>query len=281
VTPLAIDLSVTKTASQVSPEVGQPVSFTVQITNSPVAGSPATTATGVTVLDPLPAGFSFSTSSATQGTYSALTGIWTVGSLGVGANASLTITGVPTTTVPITNVAQVNSADQVDVDSVPGNSIATEDDQDSVTITPIQPPRPAIAVVKSTNGLAPNSATGGPVVPVGSTVTLRYVVTNAGDVPLAGVQVRDDNGTAANTADDFFATFVTGDANSNSLLDLTETWDFQAQRTATPGNHVNRARATAVGNNETVSADTVSNHTAVTIGQPRGKRRLLASRFRT
>ena len=45
-------------------------------------------------------------------------------------------------------------------------------------------------------------------VPVGSTATFTYVVTNAGNVPLSGVAVRDDNGTPANPADDFDATFV-------------------------------------------------------------------------
>ncbi len=47
--------------------------------------------------------------------------------------------------------------------------------------------------------------------PVGSTVTFTYVVTNTGNVPLSGVAVRDDNGTPANPADDFDATFVGGD----------------------------------------------------------------------
>ena len=50
---------------------------------------------------------------------------------------------------------------------------------------------------KSTNGTNNNSppcAT----VPIGSTVTFTYVVTNTGNVPLAGVSVRDDNGTPGN-----------------------------------------------------------------------------------
>ena len=41
------------------------------------------------------------------------------------------------------------------------------------------------------------------IVPVGSTVTWTYDVTNAGNEPLKNVAVTDDNGTPGNTADDF------------------------------------------------------------------------------
>ena len=47
--------------------------------------------------------------------------------------------------------------------------------------------------------------------------------------------VRDDNGTPADPADDFDATFVGGDADADGLLDLTETWTFTASRIATAG----------------------------------------------
>ena len=59
-------------------------------------------------------------------------------------------------------------------------------------------------------------------------MTFTYVVTNTGNVPLSGVTVRDDNGTPADPADDFNATFVGGDADADGLLDPTETWTFTA-----------------------------------------------------
>ena len=62
--------------------------------------------------------------------------------------------------------------------------------------------------------------------PIGSTVTFTYLVTNAGNVPLSGVTVRDDNGTPANPADDFNATFVGGDADADGLLDLDRDLDL-------------------------------------------------------
>ena len=80
---------------------------------------------------------------------------------------------------------------------------------------------PALNVVKLTNGTE-NNAAPGPVVPAGSTVTFSYVVTNPGNVPLSGVAVSDNNGTPANLADDFNATFVGGDTKTNGLLDLAE-----------------------------------------------------------
>ena len=55
---------------------------------------------------------------------------------------------------------------------------------------------PAINLVKLTNGTNNNSPPG-PMVPVGSTVTFTYVVTDTGNAPLSGVVVRDDNGTPA------------------------------------------------------------------------------------
>ena len=56
--------------------------------------------------------------------------------------------------------------------------------------------------------------------------------------------VTDDNGTPGNTADDFHPTFTGGDTNSNGLLDLTETWTYQASATATAGQYENFATVT-------------------------------------
>ncbi len=98
-------------------------------------------------------------------------------------------------------------------------------------------------VVKSTNGDDANTATG-PVVAVGSTVTFTYVVTNTGNVPLGSVVVTDDNGTAGDTSDDFTATLQSGDTDSDGLLDLTETWTFEAIATATAGQYTNIGDAT-------------------------------------
>ena len=101
-----------------------------------------------------------------------------------------------------------------------------------------------INIVKSTNGQDANTTTG-PLLVVGTTATFTYVVTNTGSTPLATVVVRDDNGTSGSTADDLTPTLQSGDTNSNSRLDTTETWTYQATRTVTAGQYSNIGSVTA------------------------------------
>jgi uncharacterized repeat protein (TIGR01451 family) len=100
-----------------------------------------------------------------------------------------------------------------------------------------------IALRKLTNGI--DTGTGaGPNLSVGSTATFTYVVTNTGNTPISDVVVTDDNGTPANTSDDFSPTFVGGDTDGDSLLDATETWTYQATRVVTTGSYRNTATVT-------------------------------------
>jgi hypothetical protein len=103
---------------------------------------------------------------------------------------------------------------------------------------------PQIDIQKSTNGQDADTPTG-PLVPVGSEVTWTYTVTNLGNVPLQPVVVLDDNGTPGDTTDDFSPTLVGGDTDNDGLLDLNETWTYQAMRTAQAGQYA--AIATAIG----------------------------------
>ncbi len=124
----------------------------------------------------------------------------------------------------------------------------------------------SIQVVKSTNGQDANTTTG-PLLAVGSTATFTYVVTNTGGVALSTVVVRDDNGTTGNTADDFTVTRTGGDANSNNILETTETWTYSATSVVTAGQYTNIGTVTALDPSTNSVTDTdPSNHFGVTAG---------------
>ena len=106
------DLQVTKTVSDTTPDEGQAVTYTVSVKN----GGPAAV-TGVVIQDILPAGVTFVSATATQGTYVSGTGLWTVGTLAGNATGTLTINvtvNFGTSGQTITNTASVYSVDQTD-----------------------------------------------------------------------------------------------------------------------------------------------------------------------
>ncbi|MEM9643598.1 MAG: DUF11 domain-containing protein [Planctomycetota bacterium] len=174
ITSPQIDLSLTKSVSDSTPDVGQSVTFTIVVSNSGPDG-----ATGVNVLDRLPAGLSFVSASTGQGTFDNATGTWNVGSISAGANATLGIVAMVDSAGAITNTAQVSSAVQPDADSTPNNSVATEDDQASVTL---QAQQIDLSVSKSADDVNPNR---------GQNVTFTVTVSNAGPTTATGVVIRD------------------------------------------------------------------------------------------
>ncbi len=232
ITPALADLSLTQTVSNATPNFGQSVSFTLTLVN----GGPDA-ATGVTVLDLLPAELAFVSSSPSLGTYDAVTGVWNVGTLASAGRATLTITATPTSIGPKTNTAQVRSADQFDPDSTPGNSLATEDDQASIIVTPQQID---LALAATIDRAAPN---------IGENVTYRITLTNAGPSTATGVRVRDLLPTGTS--------FVSATASSGSYVSSTGIWTpaaLAANATATlsivarvtaPGTVVNTAEVIA------------------------------------
>ncbi|MCP4125362.1 MAG: DUF11 domain-containing protein [Bacteroidetes bacterium] len=129
------DIELEKTASVSVAEVGDQVTFRIVVTNNgPVAAS------GISVKDLLPDGIAFAFASATIGIYDQNTGIWTIGNLSSGADATLAITAlIEDISSPITNFAQVWTSSEDDPDSTPGNdtdNTPDEDDEDDVTIHP-------------------------------------------------------------------------------------------------------------------------------------------------
>ncbi|HEU5300925.1 MAG TPA: SdrD B-like domain-containing protein [Acidimicrobiia bacterium] len=134
VAPLA-DLSLVKTRTGGPDEFGD-TTFLLTLTND----GPST-ATGVAVTDTPPVGSVFVGSTPSQGAYDSGTGIWTVGSVNSGANATLEVVyTIPS--FPATNFAQVTAATEADPDSSPAEDPfgpgdpPNEDDESSVTVTP-------------------------------------------------------------------------------------------------------------------------------------------------
>lgn len=113
----AADLSVTKSADTTTVTVGQTVTYRVTVRN---AGP--NTATGVAVTDPLPAGLTFVSATPSAGSYNPVTGQWSVGTLAVGASATLTLRAKATTTGPVTNTATTHANE---IDLRPGNNTDT------------------------------------------------------------------------------------------------------------------------------------------------------------
>lgn len=159
------DVQLSKTTSNPTPNVGEPFSFTVTATNLGPDD-----ATGVQVTDMIPAGLTFISYTATQGTYNAITGLWDIGTILSGNNAMLTINVEPLLSAAnstITNIATKTAQNEFD---------PTTPDTASSSV---QVPAAAdLAITKTANNLNPV---------VGDLVTFTLTVTNLG--PDTGIDV--------------------------------------------------------------------------------------------
>ena len=201
VTVQSSDLLLTKSVDVARPEVAQTVTYTVRVTNNGPNG-----ASGVVVKDNLPAGVTFTGSVPSQGTYVDATGIWTVGTVPAGGNATLALTATVdggTVGQTITNDASITAVDQADPN--PGNDFASA----GITVAPT-------------------------VVPVG-TADLNLIKFVDNETPAEGativytVQVRNDGPDAATgiVVDDLLpsgTTFVSATASHGTYAQGTGVW---------------------------------------------------------
>ena len=72
--------------------------------------------------------------SADQGAFDDTTSVWDVGTMNSGDSVALVLRVRLVGLGSVTNIAQTSASDQWDPDSVPGNNVPGEDDQDAVTI---------------------------------------------------------------------------------------------------------------------------------------------------
>ena len=117
------DLSLSNGEDNTSPSVGATVTFTVTLTNNGPLDD-----TGIIVTDIVPAGLTYLSGVADQGTYDAATGDWTIGSVANGDSATLTLkvtVNTGTATQKITSTAKIKHSDQPDGDTS-DNTSATQ-----------------------------------------------------------------------------------------------------------------------------------------------------------
>ncbi len=164
-TPQQADLSVTKTVSNATPDVGDMITYTVGVTNR---GPDA--ATNVTVMDLLPAGLTFLSANPSQGTYVSSTGLWTLGTVDSTAPASLIIQARVVSSNPQTNTATISHADQFDPVTNNNTAAATE--------TPLQADLAVKIALDTSTPLA-----------VGQPAAYTVTVTNNGPDPADMVKV--------------------------------------------------------------------------------------------
>jgi uncharacterized repeat protein (TIGR01451 family) len=160
------DLSLTKTVSNATPNVGDTVTFTVTLTN---LGPNA--ATNVTVQDLLPSGLTFVSATPSQGTYINSSGLWTVGTVTTTTPQTLQIQAKVVSPNAQTNTATISASDQPDPNL--GNNSA------SATVTPQQAD---LVLAKLVSNPTPN---------VGDTITFTVTLSNSGPNTATNVQVTD------------------------------------------------------------------------------------------
>ena len=245
-----VDLSLTKTVDDATPNANQVVEFTLTVSND----GPAV-ATGVKVTDTLPASLHFAGATPNAGgSYDSTTGVWTVGSVAEHGSQSMTLRATVTSIVPATNVAEVTHEDQRDFDSTPANGVTSEDDY--ATATEI----PKIVDLGVTKVAAPSHPD------VGANVTYTITATNNSAIDATGVKVTD-------ILNPVGLTYVPADSNATAGIYHSDThiWDIGplahgASATLTLVATVSVSGA--IGNTATITGDQFddndSNNTATT-----------------
>jgi uncharacterized repeat protein (TIGR01451 family) len=198
--PAGADLGLTKTVSDSSPNVGDTITFTVTLTNAgPLK------ATNVTVGDPLPAGLSFVSATASKGSYNPATGVWTVGDVNTATPQTLAIQALVVSANPPVNTATVTHSDQADPNHA--NNSASVGVQLSTDL----------GLSKTVSNSTPN---------VGDTITFTVTLTDLGPNPATNVVVGD--ALPAGLA------FVSATPSQGTYNPSTAEWTVGTVTTATP-----------------------------------------------
>jgi uncharacterized repeat protein (TIGR01451 family) len=176
----SIDLEVLNTINNPDVNVGAVASFVVQVKNRT-----SNQATNVQIKDLLPAGLTYSSHNASQGTYNSSTGIWSVGLLQGSSERSMTLNAVVNSAGSITTVAQAFAVNEPDIDSRVNNYSAAvlprEDDEAVLAITGMQ------VDLSLALRLAPATPT---TIRTGQNITYQLILRNSGTTRGEGTKIR-------------------------------------------------------------------------------------------
>jgi hypothetical protein len=192
----AIQVDKSSTTTEIS-AAGQVVPYTFVVTN---VGN--MTLTGITVTDPnCDAAPSYVSGDLNSDTNLQLAESWTYGCSHTVTQAEL----------------DANGGGDGDLDNtVTADSTESAPDTDDLSILIAQ--TPAIQVEKSSTTTS--------IIAAGQVVPYTFVVTNIGNVTLTGITVTDPNCDAA-------PVYVSGDLNTDGMLELAETWTYSCSHTVT------------------------------------------------
>jgi uncharacterized repeat protein (TIGR01451 family) len=267
-----VDLSVNKTVDDATPDVLSDVVFTVTVSNA----SGFSDATGVTVTDLLPSGYTYVSddSASTSTTYNSGTGVWTVGSVAEGTTKTLNITATVKVSGGYNNCAEVTAATPTaDLDSTPGNSSTTEDDDDCEATVPV-------AIVD----LSLAKIVDDPTPTIGNDVVFTVTVTNAAGfsnatgvlvkdlLPSGYTYVSDDSATTSTTYNSGTGIWTVGTVTAGASVALNITATVEATGVYTNTAEVNAANETDTDstpdNNNSGEDDQASVSTAPSLVAP-------------
>ncbi|WP_299902600.1 gliding motility-associated C-terminal domain-containing protein, partial [uncultured Aquimarina sp.] len=232
-----VDLVVAKIVDNPTPDEGSNVTYTITVTNN----GPAQ-ATNVVLTDVLPAGVTY-VSDTGAGAYVSGTGLWTIGTINSGANATIDIVAsvdAGTSGDTITNIVTSVTLDQVDNDTTaddPSEDVVVNNDADLVISKTVSNPTPSeqeiitYTITVTNNGVAQST---GLIVNDQLPAGVTYVndissqgsyapgsgdwtvgVLNSGDTATLDIQVEVDSGTSGDTITNFIT--VVSDQNDPDI----------------------------------------------------------------
>ncbi len=176
VTPRHVtDISISKTVSDMNPEVGDEVVFIIQVNNDG-----PNDASGLIIEDELENGYQYVSATTSSGIYDEIAGSWDLSAIANGATETLEVRAIVLSSGEYKNTAELIALDTYDPDSNPNNNLGSEDDQ--ATVIPVPGGLNDLSLSKTVDNTNPN---------VGDVVRFVVSISNSGPSDARNVEVTD------------------------------------------------------------------------------------------